>query len=481
MSTDESDGPSRGRGPRQSWIAALVDRVRHPNDAAVRRHAAKTPFAWVYAIVMAIASFQIYADPLGFDGVTESYSQQLINLTLTGPLYPDEGRDDVAVALIEEDTLRHLGMNWPWPYSDHARVLDGILAYSPKAVAVDILFADPRDDASLEQLLFVIERYQRMGVPLYFVGSPNVTPPVRQELLDSPATIVAGTINLFDGVARQYPETVDCLNGQGVHCPSLAVRIYEDLYGVDIPRADDDDTALELIWGTDTHPINRKWMRVLEDNGQLGTCPDDVGILTRVYRALIDVDRLRSTCPHQGTFPVEAVMSGMEDADIRELVEDNVVFYGAKLEGSADLAFTPTNGLLAGVYVHAMALDNIIAFKGKPKRNTITLFGVTFGNDGIKTFVAAMILFVTALFNLRHLREDASTPGNQDIGAKRRFGWYGALFSMTLGSGLILYFVFGLSISNWIELVFITGLLFELLISSLLGKWWGRTRYALGI
>jgi len=481
MSTEESDGPSRGHGPRQSWLVAFIDRVRHPNDAAVRRHAAKTPFAWIYGIVLAIASFQIYADPLGFDGVTESYSQQLINLTLTGPLYPDEGRDDVSVALIEEETLAYLGMNWPWPYSEHGRVLDGILAYSPKAVAVDILFADARDDASLEQLLFVIERYQRFGVPLYFVGSPNVTPPVRSEILESSAIIVAGTINLFEGVARQYPESVDCLDGRGVHCPSLAVRIYEDLYGVDIPRADDDDTAIELIWGTDTHPINRKWMRVPDETGQLGVCPDDVGVLRRVYDALIDVDRLRSACPHQGTFPVESVMGGMEDADIRELVEDNVVFYGAKLEGSADLAFTPTNGLLAGVYVHAMALDNIIAFEGQPKRNTITLFGVTFGNDGIKTFVAALILFVTALFNMAHLRQDASTPGDQDIGAKRRLLWYGGLFSMTLGSGLILYFVFGLSISNWIELVFITGLLFELLISSLLGKWWGRTRYALGI
>jgi hypothetical protein len=52
---------------------------------------------------------------------------------------------------------------------------------------------------------------------------------------------------------------------------------------------------------------------------------------------------------------------------------------------------------------------------------------------------------------------------------------------MTLGAGLGLYFIFGLSISNWIELVFITGLLFELLISSFLGRLWGRLRYAAGL
>ncbi len=480
MTTDQSDGPAPEEGPKRSWIAGFLDRLRHPNESAVRRHAATTPFAWVYAIVLGIAGFQIYADPLGFDGVTESYSQQLINLTLTGPLYPDTGRDDVAVALIEDQSLEYLSMNWPWPYSEHARALDAILAYGPKAVAVDILFADTRDDASLEQLLFVIDRYQRFGVPLYFVGSPNIMPPVRQEILDSSAVIVAGTINLFDGVARQYPETVDCLDGRGVHCPSLAVRIYEDLYGVDIPRADDDETALELIWGTDTHPVNRHWMRVQIGNDPDAECPQDVGIITRVYRALIDVDRLRSPCMYTGTTSVEDLLIGAPDDDLPTLIEGNIVFYGAKLEGSADLAFTPTNGLLAGVYVHAMALDNIIAFNGKPKRNTITLFGITFGNDGIKTFVAAIILFITAFFNIGHLRQDASTPGDQNIGAGRRFQWYGTLFAMTLGSGLILYFVFGLSISNWIELVFITGLLFELLISSFLGTWWGRFRYASG-
>nr|TFG54372.1 MAG: CHASE2 domain-containing protein [Hyphomicrobiales bacterium] len=476
MSADNNAAPK----PEPQEKKGFIGRFRNPDETQIRRFAAQTPFLWVYLIVLLIATFQIYADPLGFDGLTERYSQQLVNLTLTGPLYPNTGRDQVSVALLEDDTLAELDLLWPWPYGEHARALDAILAYEPRAVAVDILFADARDDPSLEQLLFVIERYARFGVPLYFVGSPNVNPPVRVELSNSSARIVAGTINLAEGVARQYPESVNCLNGRNANCPSLAIRIFQDLYA-NVPLSGDAETALELVWGVDTHPINRQLMRVVDGQGNAMQCPTEAGIITRIYRALVDVDQLRSPCPHTGVIPLESLLFGVPDDDIQTLIKDRIVFYGAKLEGSEDLAFSPANGLLAGVFVHAMALDNIISFEGRPKRNTITLSGVTLGNDTIKVIVAAIILLVVASLNLEHLRKDASTPGDQDLTLRRRFTWYGILLAMTLGSVLGLYFIFDLSISNWIELVFITGLLFELLISSFLGRLWGRTRYAFGL
>lgn len=471
--SDEEDTTNKSEPSKKP---GLIGRFRNPDETKMRRYAAKTPFLWIYLIVLAIATFQIYADPLGFDGITERYSQQLVNLTLTGPVYPDTGQEEISVILIDDGTLDYLDLIWPWPYSEHARALDSILAYEPRAVVVDILFADARDDPSLEQLLFVIERYARFGVPLYFVGSSRIDPPVRNELLESSAHIVDGEINLAEGMARQYPETVSCLDGSGESCPSLALRVYEDLYGERVPLSENEETALELVWGVDTHPVNR--LVVSEDSFQ---CPADAGILTRVYRALVDVDQLRSPCPHTARIPAESLLIGVPDEDVQASLNNGIVFYGARLEGSDDVAFTPTNGLLAAVFVHAMALDNLISFEGRPKRNTITLFGVTLGNDTIKVIVAAFILLVAAALNLGHLRKDASTPGDQDLTARRRFTWYGILLTMTLGSGLGLYFVFGLSISNWIELVFITGLLFELLISPFLGRLWGRTRYAIGL
>ena len=128
MSDDEIVTP-KSEPPKKSGFAA---RFRKPVEKEVRRHAAKTPFLWVYMIVLTIATFQIYADPLGFDGLTERYSQQLVNLTLTGPLYPNAGQNEVSVVLIEDATLDYLDLIWPWPYGEHARALDAILAYEAK-------------------------------------------------------------------------------------------------------------------------------------------------------------------------------------------------------------------------------------------------------------------------------------------------------------------------------------------------------------
>jgi CHASE2 domain-containing sensor protein len=461
---------------------SLVQRFRKPDAEAVRSLAATTPFLWVWAALLSLAALQIYFDPFGFSSLTQRYSQDLANLTVTGPLYPDDGSNQVSVALIVDDSLHALGMQWPMSYGDHARALDSLLVYEPRAVAVDILFVDERDDPSYEQLLTVIERYKRAGVPLYFVGSPR-TKPVRPEIVAAGARIVDSTILFDDGVARTYPIRVTCLDGRrDATCPSLAVRIYNDAFranaGADAPP----NSNIELVWGVDTHPINRKWMKVVDANGQRRECPQ-LNVLQRVWGALLDVSTLRSQCPHSGVIPAETLIRGDDDQDIRTLTEDRIVFYGASLEGSDDRAYTPVNGLLAGVFVHAMALDNLVSYGGKPKRDSVTVFGVGIYKNEIELFVIAMILLVMTALHLRRIRALASAqPGEEtDVPAVRRRMAYLRLTGMILVSGIILYGVFGLSIGNWVELVFISGVLFEFLMTPYLALLWGRTRYVLGV
>ena len=62
-----------------------------------------------------------------------------------------------------------------------------------------------------------------------------------------------------------------------------------------------------------------------------------------------------------------------------------------------------------------------------------------------------------------------------------RLGWYGILLLMVIGAGVILYLIAGLSIGNWVVMVFTAGLLFELEISPFLPRLWGRLRYILDI
>jgi CHASE2 domain-containing sensor protein len=193
------------------------------------------------------------------------------------------------------------------------------------------------------------------------------------------------------------------------------------------------------------------------------------------------VDTLRSRCPHTAVIPAEALMFGEEDADTLALIENRIVFYGASLEGSLDLAFSPANGLLPGVFVHAMALDNIITFRGQPKRDTVTWFGITLNNDAVKAIVVALILLIGTRMHLAEMRKAAGGETSDEVGFADRLKWYGLLLGMAIGSGVVLYLIFGLSIGNWIELVFISGILFELLHSPFLARQWGRLRYAIGM
>lgn len=461
----------------------LVTRIRKPDWVEVRRLSPSTPILFVWIILVGIAAFQIFNDPLGFSRLTQRYSQDLVNLTVTGPLYSNVGRDRVSVALMSDESLAALGMTWPIAYGEHARLLDALLAYGPRAVAVDILLTDERDDPSLEQLLTVIDRYETAGVPLYFVGDARLPKPVRDELANSKAHIVDGKILIDDGVARQYPLSVACLDGEELpDCPSFAVRIYQDLYQRNVDRAGGAASNIELVWGTGTHPTNRKWMRVEDDDGQRVACPDDVGILWRAFYAVVDVSRLRGKCPHTGVIPAESLLRGDEDADVEALARNRIVFYGGELQATEDKAFTPSNGLLAGVFVHAMATDNLVTFAGRPKRDTITLFGVTLSKDEIETIIIGAILLVMTMLQIKRLRAlSAAAPGEEgELKQTHRLAWYVVLLSMILSAGVSLYAIFGLSVGNWVELVFISGLLFEFLISPFLPHIWGRIRYALG-
>src|SRR5579871_1591952 len=101
----------------------------------------------------------------------------------------------------------------------------------------------------------------------------------------------------------------------------------------------------------------------------------------RIYLAFFDATAVRSSCPYTGVIPVEALLQGREDPDIDTLARNRIIFYGASLEGAQDKSFTPVNGLIANVFVHAMALDNLITFRGRPEQNVVVLGNLTLDSN----------------------------------------------------------------------------------------------------
>lgn len=71
----------------------------------------------------------------------------------------------------------------------------------------------------------------------------------------------------------------------------------------------------------------------------------------------------RQTCPYNQWVPAEAVLFAStrgQQKTLRALFEDRVVMIGADIRGAPDLVQSPVHGQIPGVFLHAMALDNLL-------------------------------------------------------------------------------------------------------------------------
>ncbi|MEW6683704.1 MAG: adenylate/guanylate cyclase domain-containing protein [Nitrospirota bacterium] len=72
--------------------------------------------------------------------------------------------DDVVIVGIDEASLAAVG-RWPWPRAEMARLVDAIAAGHPRAVALDILFAEPEVSESARTIEAVRRDYAALGSP----------------------------------------------------------------------------------------------------------------------------------------------------------------------------------------------------------------------------------------------------------------------------------------------------------------------------
>jgi hypothetical protein len=482
--TDEKPNPPRGR------VKSVVERARKPDKEHMEAMRLRVPFWFLCVFLFVFASYQIIMNPFGFSDLVQRYTQDISDLLITGPyLYPGDGHEKISVALVDDQTLSELQMPWPWSYGAQARALDALLAYKPRAVIVDILFVDPRKDDTLSDLTQEIRRYKQAGVPLYFSGAtdlPAGQPPVRQELLDAGARVLDPTL-VPQSIARQYPIDATCLghHAAGAECKSMALQVYSDLYPQQ-PLKVNPDGLMELVWGTRADPYNTKWME------QSDSCDQKLGFFRRIYLAFFDPSQVRARCPYTSVIPVQTLLQGTDDPDIPKLATGKIVFYGGELEGTQDNSFSPVNGKIANVFIHAMALDNLITFKGDPEQNVVTIGSTTLDSNTVQVIAIIPVILILAwihLLNLRERERKKSLAGRDRSQVIEYFLeqiveslWHWGAWVLALGAGLVLTMFAGLSVANWVEVVFVSVELAAMLLVGFPDSIWGYLHHvAVGI
>jgi hypothetical protein len=290
----------------------------------------------------------------------------------------------VVVVMIDEEALALRAARWPVPVEFHAQFLAELEVLRPRAILLDFLLIDAAARQDTCDLLTVASRLRHNGIALYLA----VTTPADLEPMDAaacrdasgavihPAQVftpvsVQRQVDGSDFVSRRYPfeqRTATAAAGSGV--VSAAVRMYCDAVSAPaacvarLTRARTADAGFELAWSPEGDPFNQRWSHA--------SCIETASPV----RAILNQPALprESPCPPVATLFAAALLDpqadpalGADNQDLFKLADGSFLLVGGNFRGSGDLITTPMHTLLPGVYYHAAALENLLAFDGRPK------------------------------------------------------------------------------------------------------------------
>ena len=340
-------------------------------------------------LLASVALFFLNLNIYGTASVSKRFSQDLVYAWFGNEawLYPRPtavaGARVVAV-MLDERAVALRGARWPVPVQFHAQFLAELEVLQPRAILLDFLLLDPASPADLCEFLSVAARLRHDGIALYLaVTQPDDLSPMDEAAChDSQGQPLRATdvftpvsvqrqVDGSDFVSRRYPfeqRADDSLPGSGM--PSAAVRMYCDTERAPaaclarLTRDEPPDAGFELAWSPEGDPFNQRWSHA--------SCIETISPV----RAILNQPALprESSCPPVATLFATALLSPEEDPalgpgneQLFKLADRAFLLVGGNFRGTGDLVTTPLHTLLPGVYYHAVALENLLAFDGQPK------------------------------------------------------------------------------------------------------------------
>lgn len=289
------------------------------------------------------------------------WSQAIVN-AIVKYTYDATGQEKTLVVLFREENLATLKESFPISYARHAEVLEALAVYEPASVFVDFAFIDKRPGQNVAPLSDAICALQASGVAVYLAASP--------------LSGNAGGDGLRDGLDRSCFTPVDVqmdteIGASGVltyrACKNIAASceaaglLWTPAFAMAAPQvglARADGQQMEIIWGNRVSALNESWM----------DCTSD-GTLVHL-RQMLKENPLASKrkCPHTNTISVVHLLGPFDQTLKDQVVKGNTVFYGGSFEMAGDRVISPVFDDLPGVYLHAMAYDNLLTFRKDYKR-----------------------------------------------------------------------------------------------------------------
>lgn len=364
---------------------------------------------WLAALIVLLAVL----DPFGLASSSDKASAQWLNRMLASK-YHNDGQQRIAVVLIDDAYLMRNNTSWPMPYGEQSKLFKRLLAYKPKALFVDLLYSHDHsfgDPARGSQLLAnVFERYQRQGIALWLANTGVARGEDGQaNTLEHFAQVSQPALVVWDGVDDKYPLAVPTALGV-METPALAMyrQFCKGLACDELP-ADAEAAArlppIAVQWGLKLAPEQVRIADIRHCTPSRNFVLDGVAQFFQAVFWKLD-DSAQARCPYSFTLSASdlEVSSEEDQALLAELLRDRLVMVGANITSTGDLVQSPVHGQVPGIYLHAMALDNLITDGMDYDREPANLpfFNINW-LDGLELGLLALIAVLKAL----HARRSA--------------------------------------------------------------------------
>jgi len=298
----------------------------------------------------------------GISGHLTPWSQAIVN-AIVKYTYDTTGQRQTLVVLFREQNLATLKESYPISYARHAEVLEALSLYEPRAVFVDFAFIDARPGQDVRPLSDAICALKAVNIAVYLAASPlaagsGMSDGLRDGLDRSCFTPVnvqmdaeTGASGVLTYQACRSPDG-SCARRDLLLTPAFAMAAPM----IGLKRTD--AQQMEIIWGNRVSTLNESWM----DCTSAGAFVD--------LRQMLKENPLASKrlCPHTNTISVLHLLGHFDQGLKDSVVKGNTVFYGGSFAMAGDRVVSPVFEDLPGVYLHAMAFDNLLTFGKDFKR-----------------------------------------------------------------------------------------------------------------
>jgi CHASE2 domain-containing sensor protein len=297
---------------------------------------------------------------------------------LVGGFYPSTHRNDVTVVVIDDLVLSRLEQGWPVPYATHGRWLRNLAKYQPRAIFLDVMFVQARKDETLPALVSALCGLRDLGIPVFLAALPDpdtgvlaVRPDLKSPEGEKPCFSLVGVTyekHKIDRLVWTYPlwDAAGQESGAFAGGPSLArsaaLAMAQDAAQINVVQRDE---PMALTWGVNNLDQQRfaGWCRQA-----WGGLAEIVPPFVRAWRQGDDV--YKPVCPYQRSLTMSSLRSSseVEERELQDLLGGRFVMIGTNLGGGNDMVTSPVHGDIPGVFMHAMALDNLLTYNGRYKR-----------------------------------------------------------------------------------------------------------------